>query len=66
MYKEKTLKIVSDGTYAGTHVYTDDGKELLCRSVQWKIEPNGFASAIIEVLDTRIEVEMTAIKEKEK
>ena len=47
----KRLKIVSDGTGPGTHVYDADGKELHgITRVSWSIEPGRFAVVTLDCL----------------
>jgi len=47
----KRLKIVSDGTGSGTHIYDADGKELHgIIHASWSIEPGHFAVVTLECL----------------
>lgn len=43
------IKIVSDGTPRGTHVFLPSGEELkgCITKISWSITPKGFASAVI-------------------
>ena len=52
------LKIVSDGTSKGTHVLTEDGKEIeMVKDISWTCSAPGIATISLRLLKVPVEIE---------
>lgn len=62
--EEIQLRVESDGLIHNTRVFDQHGRELICRSVQWRVEggrrAEGVAIVTLEVYDVKV-----AVKSKE-
>lgn len=57
---EIKLRIESDGLIHNTRIFDEEGRELICRSVQWRVEggrkAEGVAVVTLEVYDVPVQV----------
>lgn len=53
---EKRVRIVSDGTSEGTHVYeADSGREIAVTGIEWELNVGGVSRAHLDVVATELE-----------